>query len=189
MPGRRRRSTPPPRAHWLLLIVTLLLLVVGLGVDTMLLRRIGPSGNEHETSAPAPGGAPADIRTGGAVVDARDTPRSTGIPDKTIVLTFDDGPDPEWTPQILDLLRRHQVPATFFVTGVSAASHPWLLRRVAAEGHEVGNHTTTHADIGAASAARADWEIRQTQLVLAGAIGRQSALFRPPYSSSGGSLD
>ena len=181
------RQTPPPRAHWLLLLITLLVLVVGFGVDALLLRRVGPSGPEHQ-SGPA-GQAPAEVRDGGAVIDARDGVRTSRLPDKTIALTFDDGPDPVWTPQVLDVLRKHQVPATFFVTGVNAASHPMLLRRVAAEGHEVGNHSVTHADLGAASPTKADWEIRQTDLVISGALGRQSALLRPPYAFSPGSLD
>jgi peptidoglycan/xylan/chitin deacetylase (PgdA/CDA1 family)/glycosyltransferase involved in cell wall biosynthesis len=186
MAGPRR--TPPPRAHWFVLLVTLLLLLVGLGVDTILLRRVGPSGMEHERP-PAGAAVPPEVLAGGPVIDARGNLGSSRIPAKTMVLTFDDGPDPAWTPQLLDVLRRHQVPATFFVTGVSAASHPLLLRRVAAEGHELGNHTVTHADIGAVSPARAKWEIQQTDLVIGGAAGRRTALLRPPYSSSAGGLD
>jgi peptidoglycan/xylan/chitin deacetylase (PgdA/CDA1 family) len=116
-------------------------------------------------------------------LDARDRPVSLRMPDKTIALTFDDGPHPTWTPQLLDVLRRHQATATFFVVGSQAASHPLLLRRLAAEGHEVANHTTTHADLGRVSDAWASWEIRQTQVVLAGALGRQPPLLRLPYSA------
>lgn len=183
MTGRR---TPPPRAHWFVLLVTMLLLFVGLGVDTVLLRRVGPSGMEHP---PAGAAVPAQVRAGGPVIDARGNLGSSRVPDKTMVLTFDDGPDPAWTPQLLDVLRRHQVPATFFVTGVNAAKHPLLLRRVAAEGHELGNHTVTHLNLGATSEARARWEIQQTDLVIGGATGRRTALLRPPYSSSAGGLD
>src|SRR5215470_1863468 len=186
MAGRRR--PPPPRAHWFVLLVTLLLLIVGLGVDTVLLRRVGPSGLEQE---PPPAGAavPPQARAGGPVIDARGKLGSSQIPDKTMVLTFDDGPDPAWTPRLLDVLRRHQVRATFFVTGVNAASHPLLLRRTAAEGHEVGNHTVTHPNLGTASEQKARWEIQQTDLVIGGATGRRTALLRPPYSSSAGGLD
>jgi len=188
---------PPPRAHWLVLIVIVVLLAVVLGVDALLLRPAGASVAEQDPGAGAPppaggalpGGAPPEVLDGGPVIDAGDQPRSRRMPDGTIALTFDDGPDPTWTPQILDVLRRHGVPATFFVTGVNAASHPALLRRIAAEGHELGNHTTSHSDLGAASRLRADWEIRQTQLVLAGAAGRQTALLRLPYSATTRSLD
>jgi cellulose synthase/poly-beta-1,6-N-acetylglucosamine synthase-like glycosyltransferase/peptidoglycan/xylan/chitin deacetylase (PgdA/CDA1 family) len=185
MAGRRR--TPPPRAHWFVLLMTLLLLTVGLGVDTVLLRRVGPSGLEQEP--PAGAAVPPEARSGGPVIDARGNLSSSRIPDKTMVLTFDDGPDPAWTPQLLDVLRRHQVPATFFVTGVNAASHPLLLHRTTAEGHEVGNHTVTHVNLGTASDAKARWEIQQTDLVIGGATGRRTALLRPPYSASAGGLD
>ena len=92
-------------------------------------------------------------------------------------------------PQSLDVLRKHDVPATLFVTGVNAAKHPLLLRRVAADGHEIGNHTTTHADLGASSPAKADWEVRQAELVINGATGQRTALLRPPYSSTPSGLD
>jgi len=62
-----------------------------------------------------------------------------------VALTFDDGPDPRWTPRILEMLRQYHARATFFVIGSQAAQHPDLLRRMHAEGHEVANHTYTHA--------------------------------------------
>ena len=69
------------------------------------------------------------------------------IPDK-VVLTFDDGPNPDWTPQILDILKEKQVHAAFFVIGENGAAHPRLVQRILAEGHEVGNHTFTHPNLG-----------------------------------------
>jgi cellulose synthase/poly-beta-1,6-N-acetylglucosamine synthase-like glycosyltransferase/peptidoglycan/xylan/chitin deacetylase (PgdA/CDA1 family) len=182
--------TPPPRAHWALLLSALLLLGGGLAVDALLLR----PGGEHAGGHPAGlgGAAPAQALSGGPVVDVRGGAGALGssrLPDRTIALTFDDGPDPEWTPQLLDVLHRHGVPATFFVVGSAAARHPMLVRRIVAEGHELGNHTTTHADLGTTSAARAGWELRLNQVVLAGAVGRRTALARPPYSSTPDSLD
>jgi peptidoglycan/xylan/chitin deacetylase (PgdA/CDA1 family)/GT2 family glycosyltransferase len=188
----QRKPPPPPRAHWLVLAVLLAVLATGLGVDALLLRPAGGSVAELERQRTT-GGVPAELLTGGPVIDARGgpaaAPRSSRLPDKTIALTFDDGPDPGWTPRILDALSRYHVPATFFVTGVNAARHPLLVRRIAAEGHELGNHTTTHADLGTASARRASWEIRQNQLVLDGAAGRRSALLRLPYSSTPDALN
>ena len=73
--------------------------------------------------------------------------RSGGVPGK-LALTFDDGPDPEWTPQILDILKAKGVKATFFVIGANAESNPDLVQRIVAEGHEVGNHTFTHPNLG-----------------------------------------
>ena len=186
-------DNPPPRAHWVLLISALLLVGGGLGIDAGVLHRNGESGPtgraESAADAESAEGAPAEVIAGGPVIDARGAPQSRRVPDRTIALTFDDGPDPEWTPQVLDVLRRHHVRATFFVTGANAASHPLLLRQVFADGHELGNHTTTHTHVGAVSAGRANWELRQTQLVLAGAISRQTALLRPPYSSTPAELD
>jgi cellulose synthase/poly-beta-1,6-N-acetylglucosamine synthase-like glycosyltransferase/peptidoglycan/xylan/chitin deacetylase (PgdA/CDA1 family) len=171
-----------------LLASAILLTAGGLAVDGLVLGHgRDPS---PDTRPPVAGAPPESVTTGGPVIDARGgTPRSSHLPDKTIALTFDDGPDPRWTPQILDVLRRHGVPATFFVTGAGAASHPLLLRSVVADGHEVGNHTTTHADLGTSSPGRAGWEVRQNQVVLAGAAGRQTALLRPPYSSTPDAVD
>src|SRR5829696_4627706 len=159
--GRHRleRLPPPPRSHWVLLICLLLLIAGALGVDALVLRQLGESGRAGR--APADGPAPAELTAGAALVDATDGIRSTRVPDRTMVLTFDDGPDPEWTPRLLEVLHRHGVTATFFVTGASAARHPVLLRRVLADGHEIGNHSTTHSNLGVSSTARARWELTQ----------------------------
>ncbi|MCZ4093183.1 chitooligosaccharide deacetylase NodB [Sinorhizobium psoraleae] len=66
---------------------------------------------------------------------------------RKVYLTFDDGPNPLCTPEILDVLKKHRVPATFFVIGAYAAEQPQLIRRMIAEGHEVANHTMTHPDL------------------------------------------
>src|SRR5262249_47208113 len=80
---------------------------------------------------------------------------SSGRGDEPLIaLTFDDGPDPHFTPQILDILRSRQVPATFFVVGRNAEHSPELLQRIYAEGHEIGNHTYSHLDLSTASSAR-----------------------------------
>ncbi len=68
------------------------------------------------------------------------------VPGK-IALTFDDGPDPEWTPQILDILKAKHVKATFFIIGANAEANPGLIQRILAEGHELGNHTYTHPNL------------------------------------------
>src|SRR5207237_1311415 len=70
--------------------------------------------------------------------------RPRGLPDHTVALTFDDGPDPRWTPAILDVLRRERVPATFFDVGSRVAQYPGLVRDELAAGHEVGSHTFAH---------------------------------------------
>jgi peptidoglycan/xylan/chitin deacetylase (PgdA/CDA1 family) len=98
-----------------------------------------------------------------------------------IALTFDDGPLPG-TPQILDILRRHQVPATFFCIGRHAAARPGLLRQMDQEGHVVGNHSFSHHPLlDLFSTARLRAELRDTDQAIAAAIGKRPRLFRPPY--------
>ncbi|WP_329122906.1 glycosyltransferase [Streptomyces sp. NBC_01465] len=136
------------------------------------------------------GKVPRHVLGGGPVVDATGAePRSVRTPDRTIVLTFDDGPDPQWTPQILAVLKKHAVPATFFVTGTMTARHPGLVADMVRDGHEIGLHTFGHPDLAYKSEAGVDREMAQAQLALAGAAGIHSSLFRPPYSSTAAALD
>jgi cellulose synthase/poly-beta-1,6-N-acetylglucosamine synthase-like glycosyltransferase/peptidoglycan/xylan/chitin deacetylase (PgdA/CDA1 family) len=130
------------------------------------------------------GAVPKQIVNGGPVIDAGDgTPRSVAPKARTIALTFDDGPDPVWTPKILDVLKKQQVHATFFVVGTAVAEHPDLARRIVAEGHQIAVHTFTHANLSTAPGWRRSLELRQSQLILAGATGVSTTLLRPPYSS------
>ncbi|HEV2783124.1 MAG TPA: bifunctional polysaccharide deacetylase/glycosyltransferase family 2 protein [Actinophytocola sp.] len=183
----RHFRTPPPRAHWLLL-ATLLGAIAGLlALNSLLAGGLGAEG------ARAPGPAakvPAAVRTGGPIIDPRrDPPATLRPPDRTIALTFDDGPDPQWTPAILDVLARHDVHATFFVTGAHAAEHPGLVERILAAGHEVGHHTATHTDLSTAGPLRTWLELRSTDLVLAYAAGVSTSLIRPPYSATPDAVD
>ncbi|MEU0692023.1 glycosyltransferase [Streptomyces uncialis] len=133
---------------------------------------------------------PDEIRRGGPVIDVRGGGLNTvGVPDDRVVLTFDDGPDPEWTPKVLDILRKHRAQAVFFVTGTMASRHPDLVRRMVDEGHEVGLHTFNHPDLSLQSTRRIDWELSQNQLALAGAAQIRTSLFRPPYSSFSHAFD
>lgn len=95
-------------------------------------------------------------------------------------LTFDDGPDPAITPQVLDLLARHQAKATFFLLGESAVRHPRLVRRIAEEGHVIGSHAWTHVSLPAVPALRRMIDIFRTRRILAPHGGN---LFRPPYGA------
>ncbi|MEK9521772.1 glycosyltransferase [Streptomyces venezuelae] len=136
---------------------------------------------------------PENLLKGGPVIDARgeknERPVSYRIPDHTVVLSFDDGPSPEWTPKILDVLAAHDIRADFFVTGAMTTRHPELIRQIVAGGHEIGVHSFTHPDLVYQSETRISWELAQTQLALAGVAGVHSALFRPPYSSDASALD
>lgn len=135
------------------------------------------------------GSVPSAVSDGGPVVSAAGRPRTARVRKGTIALTFDDGPDPVWTPRILEVLRRNQVHATFFVMGTQVAAYPAILRQIVAEGHQVGVHTFTHADLGRVPAWRQSLELKETQLVVAGATGQTTSLLRPPYSSSTSAVD
>ncbi|MGD9485249.1 glycosyltransferase [Streptomyces sp. TRM70308] len=146
---------------------------------------------DHRVSPPtAQNEVPGEILEGGPVIDVRDgEPVTYDVPDHRIVLTFDDGPDPTWTPKVLDELARYDAHGVFFITGAMAARHPDLVRRMVDEGHEIGLHTFNHPDLSLQSRARVDWELAQNQLSLAGAAGIRTSLFRPPYSSHSYALD
>ncbi|MCX4859836.1 glycosyltransferase [Streptomyces canus] len=133
---------------------------------------------------------PEKILDGGPVIDTR-SGRATSLkmPDRRLVLTFDDGPDPTWTPKVLDVLKKHHAHAVFFVTGTMASRYPDLVERIVDEGHEVGLHTFNHPDLSFQSKKRIDWELSQNQLALAGAAGIRTSLFRPPYSSFADAMD
>uniref|UniRef100_I2Q3D6 Glycosyl transferase n=1 Tax=Desulfovibrio sp. U5L TaxID=596152 RepID=I2Q3D6_9BACT len=104
-----------------------------------------------------------------------------GFTPKTVALTFDDGPDPKFTPRVLDILKEEDVKATFFIIGGNGEKNPELLRRIYAEGHDIGNHTYTHPNIADVSATQLNLEVSATQRLLESVLGRQTHLFRSPY--------
>lgn len=189
---RRARRRVPAKAVPLRYLLPCLLLVAVLCM--MLLRGYVHSevSSDRRVHPPvATDQVPERVLDGGPVIDTRDSrhPVSYRVPDHTVVLTFDDGPDPVWTPKILDELKKYHAHAVFFVTGTMTARYPALIRRMIAEGHEIGLHTFNHPDLVYQSQDRVNWELAQTQLALAGAAGIHSSLFRPPYSSTSDALD
>ncbi|MDP9169569.1 MAG: glycosyltransferase, partial [Acidobacteriota bacterium] len=106
-----------------------------------------------------------------------------GTSDKVLCLTFDDGPDAQFTPRILDILKSQHVPATFFVIGRNAEDNPSLIRREYAEGHEIGNHTYLHPNVAAISPERVELELSTTQRVIENLLGVSTTFFRPPYNA------
>jgi peptidoglycan-N-acetylglucosamine deacetylase len=102
---------------------------------------------------------------------------------KQIALTFDDGPDRTWTPQLLDVLRRHGVQATFFVVGERAGQMPDLVRREVTDGHLIGNHTFGHPNLLDSSDLSIRFELNRTQRLIEAATGLQTVLFRAPYNT------
>jgi cellulose synthase/poly-beta-1,6-N-acetylglucosamine synthase-like glycosyltransferase/spore germination protein YaaH/peptidoglycan/xylan/chitin deacetylase (PgdA/CDA1 family) len=104
-----------------------------------------------------------------------------GVPGKGICLSFDDGPDPRYTPEILDILKAKHAIATFFVTGANANESPQLLDRIYREGHEIGNHTYTHPRFDEIPLAQLRLELTLTQRLFESRLGIKTLLFRPPY--------
>ncbi len=163
-------------------------LIGGSGMDDL----IGSTGNDR-----LGGGGELDRCAGGAGVDTAgscEIARTTEIGDRPpvvarpgrgrVALTFDDGPDPRWTPQVLDILARYHVHATFFVIGSKAARYPDLIERMIREGHSVQNHTHSHAWLTEYS----DYTVRQEiatgrDEIADAAFGIASRCLRPPYGA------
>lgn len=177
-----------PRLHWPLLSLLLVVLAVVLLVNGLVKAQFGA---DHRVAPPAEANTVPDVvRSGRPIIDLRQgTARTLFVPAGTVVLTFDDGPDPVWTPQVVEVLERHDVPATFFVVGNLAAQRPDLVRLIRDAGGELGIHTFTHPDLAAVPGWRRELELSQTQLVVAGAAGVTSSLVRPPYSSVSEAID
>jgi cellulose synthase/poly-beta-1,6-N-acetylglucosamine synthase-like glycosyltransferase/peptidoglycan/xylan/chitin deacetylase (PgdA/CDA1 family) len=184
----RRDAGGVPRAHWLLLVFFLLTLATALGLNGYVSGQLGDGGTVREAGPTAH--VPAKVREGGPVVGSRaGEVDARSLPRRTVVLSFDDGPDPEWTPRVLDVLREHRVPGSFFLLGNEVLSHPGVVRRIVDEGHEVGNHTFDHPDLAPLSPGERRQQLARAQLALVGVTGNTTSLMRPPYSFSTGSLD
>ena len=100
---------------------------------------------------------------------------------RTISLSFDDGPDPVYTPKLLDLLSAHHVPATFFVTGIQQLKYPAIMRRMTREGFAIGNHSLTHIDVNTTTSFRQQLELVVTDHIMRAETGRYASYFRLPY--------
>jgi len=105
-----------------------------------------------------------------------------GYSPNKVVLTFDDGPDPEWTPKILDVLKREHAPATFFLIGIQTDKFSGLAKRIYNEGHTIGNHTFTHPDVSNISSTYMKVELNLTERLFASLVGVRATLMRPPYA-------
>src|SRR6201987_1473861 len=100
-----------------------------------------------------------------------------------IALTFDDGPSPETTPRLLDILKQRNIKATFFMIGQNAERNPEIVKRILADGHEIGNHSWTHPQLAKLPDDRVTEEITKTQNAITNASGYTPKLLRPPYGS------
>lgn len=141
------------------------------------------------TTAPPAPPPPPPSPTGLPRIPVQKAPRyvvpaaSASNGDRVVALTFDDGPHPAYTPQVLKLLRKHRVKATFFVIGQQASAHPDLVRSIAGDGHAIGTHTWSHANLGKLSAGRVRSEVGRAVDTVATTAGRIPELFRAPYGN------
>jgi cellulose synthase/poly-beta-1,6-N-acetylglucosamine synthase-like glycosyltransferase/peptidoglycan/xylan/chitin deacetylase (PgdA/CDA1 family) len=166
-------------ARWSLLALLLAALAAALAVQGLSTRTTGPSRTPLANDAQGVlAGARPILRWNGKRLVSREQP-----PGRRIALTFDDGPDPRWTPRIAAALRRLHAPATFFVIGSKVVRHPDLVRSLHRWGFEVGNHTFTHVDLASLPVWERRLQISLTERALDAAVGVGTRLIRPPYSS------
>jgi peptidoglycan/xylan/chitin deacetylase (PgdA/CDA1 family) len=104
-----------------------------------------------------------------------------GMQDGAIALTFDDGPDPLYTPQLLDTLKKHQVKATFFIVGAKAKKYPDIVKRIYEEGHEIGMHNYRHSSNWIVFPPLLQWGLRKSEKVIEQIIGQRPVYYRPPW--------
>lgn len=143
------------------------------GLAGIALWRLGSEDHELLSRLPFPpvkGDEPTPERT-------VDHVEATGL----VALTFDDGPDPTWTPQVLEVLARESVPATFFLVGKQVEAHPRLAQREIAAGHVVGSHTFSHPSLGSVPGWEQQLQVRGGAWMVEGVTGRRPLLFRSPY--------
>lgn len=181
MRDRRHRHS----RHWFLLALILTLLCAELGLSGFATTS-GAPGTPPATRGAEPALSRHEVGGGGPVLryDRSATLTSASLPAGTIGLTFDDGPDPRWTPALLAVLRRHGARATFFVLGSNVNRYPELTRQILAEGHELGVHTFTHPWLAELPAWRRRLELTLTQNAITAATRRKTMLMRPPYTST-----
>lgn len=139
-------------------------------------------------STPSPGRRTVNFAADGLVTDEvfhqLPTPfvvRRTADRPGNVAITFDDGPDPDWTPPILRILREKNAPATFFVIGENALAHPGIVRQIVRQGSEIGNHSYTHPNLANASPQSTRLELNATQRLVEAYTGHSVRLFRAPY--------
>ena len=149
-------------------------LTVGAAADPYVLASAGEGTRDSDLGYAA--GTPGTVLRAGRREVVWSVPTTAPL----VALTFDDGPHPRYTPRVLDALREARVTATFNVMGVQAQRHPALLAEVVAAGHEIGNHTHTHADLTTLDRARTMVELREAQDRLQQLVQLPVRLFRPP---------
>lgn len=145
---------------------------------------VRPATGQTPPPAPPPAASPAPVPGTGATPPAPEiTWSQVRVNDPVVAITFDDGPHPTLTPQLLDMLAQRKVHATFFILGEMAKPHPEILQRALREGHEIANHSFTHPNLAKLSDDAVRRELNNTKEVITSAISRPVPFMRPPYGS------
>jgi peptidoglycan-N-acetylglucosamine deacetylase len=152
-------------------------------ISLLILQEVSGQGAPPAQPVERSNAAPAPALVVAAPAQPQITFNSVHVDGPYIALTFDDGPHATLTPKLLDLLAAHHMRATFFVVGQNAADHPDILRRAVREGHEIGNHSWSHPNLGKMSDDAVRRELQKTDDAIFAAIGKHPTLLRPPYGS------
>lgn len=139
-----------------------------------------PSPSTQPENTPEPSATPSPPPTEGGEGQGQ---KPSAEEEKRIALTFDDGPDELWTPQILDILREYGIKATFFIVGYQAEKYPAMIQDILDEGHEIGNHTWSHKKLTELNNAEIRQEITRMETFLIDQVGEASSLLRAPYGA------
>ena len=137
----------------------------------------------EETPAASPSPSPSASPESSSGASKPATWFSVSVDGPYIAMTFDDGPSPETTPRLLDILKQRNIKATFFMIGQNAERNPTIVQRILAEGHEIGNHSWTHPQLSKLPDDRVTDEINKTQAAIKSASGYTPVLLRPPYGA------
>jgi peptidoglycan-N-acetylglucosamine deacetylase len=147
-----------------------------LGLTTYLAAEETPGTNPSPSPSPSPEAAQP-------TAEKPATWFSVHVNGPYIAMTFDDGPSPATTPRLLDILKQRNIKATFFMIGQNAERNPEIVKRILAEGHEIGNHSWTHPQLSKLPDQRVTEEITKTQDAIKNACGYTPVLLRPPYGA------
>jgi peptidoglycan/xylan/chitin deacetylase (PgdA/CDA1 family) len=137
----------------------------------------------EDTSGASPSPSPEASPEASDAANKPATWFSVNVDGPYIAMTFDDGPSPETTPRLLDILKQRNIKATFFMIGQNAERNPAIVKRILAEGHEIGNHSWTHPQLSKLPDDRVTEEINKTQSAIKDASGYTPVLMRPPYGA------
>lgn len=146
-----------------------------LGFLVLLIAATFAGAQDTATPVPSPERSPGPLKPA--------TYSSAHVDGPYIAMTFDDGPSPETTPRLLDMLKQRNIKVTFFLIGQNAERNPDIVRRILAEGHEIGNHSWTHPQLSKLSDDRVTQEITKTQDTIKNESGFTPTMLRPPYGA------